>query len=58
MIYENGTAYCQCVNGYTGSDCKTPPIQECKNGYWAYYEENPTCVCYSGWSGPDCNARN
>ena len=58
MIYENGTAYCQCVNGYTGSDCKTPPTQECKNGYWAYYEENPTCVCYSGWSGPDCNARN
>ncbi len=56
MIYENGTARCQCAHGYTGSDCKTPPTSTCSSGQWDYSQgqDNPLCGCSWGACGPNC----
>ena len=59
MMYENETAYCQCVNGYTGSDCKTPPSKTCSNGSWNYSQggDNPMCECDWSHCGPNCSGQ-
>ena len=47
VTYENGKRVCRCTNGYTGSDCKTPPTNSsCNSWEWDYSqdENNPTCT--------------
>ena len=46
FTYENGKRVCRCTNGYTGSDCKTPPTNSsCNSWNWDYSqdENNPVC---------------
>ena len=56
--FNNGTCVapdtCQCAEGWTGYDCKTPICsQTCKhNGNCTLPD---TCTCEKGWEGHDCS---
>ncbi len=47
---------CLCTNGYTGTNCETPPdacagVSCLNDGYCA----NGSCVCPTGYTGADCS---
>jgi hypothetical protein len=58
-----GSSYtCVCSDGYTGTDCETPPSDPCNpdpcNGHGACSpnadSSSYTCVCSDGYTGTDC----
>jgi hypothetical protein len=62
---EHGQSICQCLNGYTGSSCDSPPPSdnECASspcgthGDCMIMQQNQEyeCICAEGWSGVNCN---
>lgn len=61
-IVSNGIASCYCINGYTGTDCSTPPVStSCTNvnclhgGTCVLANGIASCSCTSGYSGTDCS---
>ena len=55
LIREGETFVCQCRNGYTGADCKTPPaISDCPSWDYSIDKNNPQCGCSYNRCGPNC----
>lgn len=58
-INEQNGYSCQCLNGYSGTNCDIPPdfckVNGCKNGASCISNfDSYSCVCDSSFTGPIC----
>jgi len=50
---------CDCLEGWTGTDCSTAITMDCANECMnGGVCSNGTCNCEDGWTGDDCNTPN